>query len=87
MLYATMQKQQQIELDPDAALAAIRAVRAAARRRCTWGKSRLTKHRAELEKLRAAGGSFADLALWLRKEKRIVVERSTVMRFLEKQNG
>ena len=41
----------------------------------------------ELEKVRAAGGSFADLAIWLRKEKRIVVERSTVMRFLEKQNG
>ena len=82
-----MQKQQQIQLDPDAALAAIHAVRAAARRRCTWGKSRLVKHRAELEKLRAAGGSFADLAIWLRQEKRIVVERSTVMRFLEKQNG
>lgn len=82
-----MQKQQRIELDPDTALAAIRALRAAVRRRCTWGKSRLVKHRAELEKLRAAGGSFADLALWLRKEKRMVVNRSTVMRFLEKQNG
>jgi len=82
-----MKTQQQIQLDPDAALAAIHAVRAAARRRCTWGKSRLVKHRAELEKLRAKGGSFADLALWLRKEKRIVVERSTVMRFLEKQHG
>ena len=82
-----MKKQQQIQLDPDAALAAIHAVRAAARRRCTWGKSRLVKHRAELEKLRAAGGSFADLAIWLRQEKRIVVERSTIMRFLEKKNG
>ena len=48
-----MKTQQQIELDPDASLAAIRAVRATARRRCTWGKSRLTKHRAELEKLHA----------------------------------
>jgi len=82
-----METQQQIELDPDAAITAIRATRAAARRRCTWGKSRLVKHRAELEKLRAAGGSFADLALWLRQEKRIVVNRSTVMRFLEKQHG
>lgn len=82
-----MKTQQQIQPDPDATLAAIRAVRAAARRRCTWGKSRLVKHRAELEKLHAAGGSFADLALWLKKEKRIVVARSTVMRFLEKQNG
>ena len=82
-----METQQQIQPDPDAALAEIRAVRAAARRRCTWGKSRLVKHRAELKKLRAAGGSFADLALWLRREKRIVVNRSTVMRFLEKQNG
>jgi hypothetical protein len=82
-----MQKQQQIQLDPAAEIAKIKALRAAARRRSTWGKSRLVKHRAELVKLRAAGGSFADLALWLRKEKRIVVERSTVMRFLEKQNG
>lgn len=82
-----MQKQQQIQLDPAAEIAKIKALRAAARRRSTWGKSRLVKHRAELEKLRGAGGSFADLALWLRKEKRIVVERSTVMRFLEKQNG
>lgn len=82
-----METQQQIELDHDAVLAAIRTVRTAARRRCTWGKSRLVKHRAALEKLHAAGGSFADLALWLRKEKRIVVNRSTVMRFLEKQNG
>ncbi len=82
-----MKTQQQIQSDTAAELAKIRAVRAAARRRCTWGKSRLVKHRAELEKLRAAGGSFADLVLWLRQEKRIVVARSTVMRFLEKQNG
>ena len=82
-----MQMQNRNEFDPDAALAAIREVREAARRRCTWGKSRLVKHRAELEKLRAAGATYAELALWLRKEKRMKVSISTVLRFLAKQNG
>ena len=78
-----METQQQ-KFDADAALAAVRAVRAVARRRTTWGKSRLAKHRSELVKMHAAGASYADLALWLRTEKRVKVDRSTVMRYLKK---
>lgn len=70
--------------DATAALAAVRQARAEHKRRITWGKSRLTPHRAELVKLRAAGASFADLVFWLRKEKRIKVADTTVMRFLAK---
>ena len=73
----------QSAFDPSAALAAVREQRAAAKRRRTWGKSRLIPHRAELVKLRAEGGSFADLAHWLRKEKRTKVDSSTVRRFLQ----
>jgi hypothetical protein len=70
--------------DADAALSAIKTARAAARRRCTWGKSKLTKHRAELVKLRIAGASYADLALWLQKEKRVKIDRSNVRLYLIK---
>lgn len=70
--------------DAAAALADVQAHRAAAKRRRTWGTSRLTPHRAELVKLRKAGGSYADLQIWLRKEKRIKVEESTVRRYLQK---
>ena len=73
------------EFDASATLTAIREARAVRRHRRTWGASRLAPHRAELVKLRLAGGSFADLAHWLLKEKRIKVERSTVRRFLKKQ--
>ena len=73
------------DFDASAALAAIRDARAVRRHRRTWGKSRLAPHRAELTKLRAEGASFSDLAFWLRKEKRIKVDRSTVRRFLSKQ--
>lgn len=73
----------QSSFDPSAALAAVREHRAAAKRRRTWGKSRLIPYRAELVKLRAEGGSFADLAHWLRKEKRVKVDSSTVRRFLQ----
>jgi hypothetical protein len=87
MLDATVMGQQQ-EFDAETALAEIRAFRSAAKRRRTWGKSRLVKHRAELVKLRKAGASFADLAIWLRRKKRIVVNRSTVLRFFKRiQNG
>lgn len=71
-------------LDAAAVLAAIRERRAVARRRTTWGKSRLVPYRAELVKLRKAGGSFADLREWLRLEKRVKVDTSTVRRYLQK---
>lgn len=70
--------------DAAAALAAVRERRASARRRRTWGTSRLTPYRAELVKLRQAGGSFADLAVWLRKEKRVKMDASSVRRYLRK---
>lgn len=79
-----MKQEQQQPFDASAALAAVRQARIERRRRCTWGKSRLTPHRAELAKLRTAGASFGDLVFWLRKEKRIKVADTTVMRFLAK---
>ena len=73
----------QTAFDPAAALADVQAHRAAARRRRTWGKSRLIPHRAELVKLRQAGGSFADLAAWLRRERRVKMDASSIRRFLQ----
>jgi len=73
--------------DASLTLAAIRDARTVRRHRRTWGKSRLTPHRAELVKLRAEGASFGDIAYWLRKNKRIKVDRSTVRRYLAKQHG
>lgn len=72
------------QFNASAALEEVRERRAVAKRRRTWGKSRLTPHRAELVKLRQAGGSFADLAVWLRANKRIKVDASTVRRYLSK---
>lgn len=74
----------QNKFDADAALSAVKTARAAARRRCTWGNSRIAKHRAELVKLRLAGASFADLALWLQKEKRMKIDRTNVRLYLIK---
>lgn len=70
--------------DPAATLAAVREHRAAAKRRRTWGRSRLTPYRAELVKLRQAGGSYADLTVWLRKAKRVKMDTSSVRRYLQK---
>lgn len=70
--------------DPAAALDSVRERRAVARRRRTWGKSRLVPYRAELVKLRQAGGSFAELADWLRRERRVKMDASSVRRFLQK---
>lgn len=76
--------EQQPDFDASATLDAIRADRQVRRHRRTWGRSRLTRHRAELVKLRQAGASYADLAHWLKREKRLTVDRSTVMRYLAK---
>lgn len=70
--------------DAAEALAAVREHRATARRRRTWGTSRLTPYRAELVKLRQQGGSFADLALWLRTAKRVKMDASSIRRFVQK---
>ena len=72
------------KFDAGAVLTAIKAHRAMAKHRSTWGRSRLVKHRAELVHMRQQGASFGDLVVWLRKEKRLKVERSTVKRYLDK---
>lgn len=54
------------------------------RRRKTYQHSRLAKLRHELVSLRKAGGSYRELAIWLRQTKRIKVTHTTVMRYLEK---
>ena len=76
--------QAQQKFDAGAALEKVRAAREMRRRRVTWGKSRLGKHRAELAKMKASGGSLSDLVFWLRKEKRVRVCATTVWRFLKK---
>lgn len=70
--------------DPATALAALRERRAVARHRRTWGTSRLMPHRAELAAMRQAGGSYQELADWLRHERRVKVAESTVRRYLQK---
>lgn len=70
--------------DAAAALSAIRARRAETKRRRTWGKSRLIPHRAELVAMRRAGATYAELVLWLRTERRVKINESSVRRWLQK---
>lgn len=56
----------------------------AVRRRKSYHRSRLTKLCAELVLLRKEGASYRELALWLRKIKRIKVTHTTVMRYIQK---
>jgi len=65
-------------------LAKIREDRKMLRKRCTWGKSKLTKYRAELIKLRESGASYGDLEYWLRNKKRVKIDCSNIQRFLKK---
>jgi hypothetical protein len=69
--------------DPIKALTDIRTSRAIARRR-RYTKSKLERYRAELVGLRNAGASLSDIAYWLRKEKRMKVQRTTIQRYLDK---
>ncbi|MFT3742411.1 MAG: hypothetical protein QM752_07120 [Gammaproteobacteria bacterium] len=46
--------------------------------------SRLDRYRAELVALRRAGASYRELALWLRKHKRLKCSFSTIMRYLKR---
>ncbi len=62
-------------------LAAIQSQRTAARRR-RYSRSRLDRHRADIEALAEQGASWADIALWLRQYKRIKVHPTTVGRRL-----
>lgn len=65
-------------------LTAVREQRAVRRRRCTWGKSKLNKYLSELIQLKERGASYADMEYWLRKEKRLKINRSSIKRFLDK---
>lgn len=56
--------------------------RQAIKRRRQFQYSRLTRVRAELVALRSAGGSYRELAQWLRQTHRIKVTHTTVMRYL-----
>ena len=69
--------------DPIHVLNNIRTSRTLARRR-RYTKSKLERYRAELVGLRNAGASLSDLAYWLRKEKRMKVQRTTIQRYLDK---
>ena len=69
-------------LDAHAELAALRARRAAAKRK-TYRVSRLARYRAELVALRRAGASYPELAEWLRHKRRCKVHHTTVLRYLK----
>jgi hypothetical protein len=68
--------------DAAATLETVRREREERRHRCTWGRSKLVRHRAELVALRRAGASLADLAHWLKAEKRLKADKSTIARYL-----
>jgi len=71
-----------LDLDPAAELAAVRHRRQIARRQ-RYRRSSLERYRAELVALRRAGGSYPDLAAWLRTRHRLTVAHTTVMRYLQ----
>ena len=73
-----------VTFDAEGALAKVKAHRKAAKRRITWGKSKLVKHRAEMVKMRKEGASFADIQLWLLKACGIASDESTVRRYMQK---
>lgn len=66
-----------------AQLATVRAIRRIARRQHR-ARSRLDRHRAEIESLAEAGASSYDIALWLRKFKRMRVHPTTVWRAIKR---
>lgn len=77
-------KNEKVEFNAVEVLAAVKEQRSVRKKRCTWGKSKLIKWRAELMKLKKAGASYEDMQFWLRKEKRIKIDPSNICRFLNK---
>jgi len=69
--------------DPLFEVEQIRARRAEARRKL-YRKSRLDKYRVELILMRQAGASCADLAEWLRVNRRCKINRSSIDRYLRR---
>lgn len=62
-------------------LARIHQIRKVSKRR-PYYRSKLDPFRSELVALKRAGGSLGDLKVWLRVEKKMSVERSTLHRYL-----
>jgi len=60
----------------------IRKERAIKQRRKIYRESRLTPFRRDLLLLRAGGASYANIALWLKRHKKVTVAPTTVMRYL-----
>lgn len=67
-------------------LAVVHRLRRIARRR-VFTRSRLDRHRADIQALAAVGASSYDIALWLRTFKRIRVHPTTVWRALKRWGG
>lgn len=67
----------------EAELGVVRHFRRTAHRR-VFARSRLDRHRADIQALAAAGASSYDIALWLRTFKRIRVHPTTVWRALKR---
>lgn len=66
--------------DTASVLAALKDRRALARKR-RYRPSKLARFRAELVALRQAGASYRDLAFWLRTEKRVRTDPTTIRRY------
>lgn len=52
-------------------------------KRKAYQQSRLQKYRAEVVALRKQGGSFREIAMWLKKDKHCKVTHTTIMRYLK----
>lgn len=61
----------------------VRAQRALAKPK-RYRRSRLDRHRAEIQTLQEAGASLAEIQLWLLRYKRIKVHATTIGRALER---
>lgn len=72
--------------DPMKELKAIKEQRSVARRK-RYQESKLSKYCSELLELRKAGASYVDLALWLRTQRRMRVQPSSIQRFLRSIQG
>lgn len=54
------------------------------RRRKVYAKSRLLRYHAELIAMHEAKASYREITLWLRRNKRIKISHTSVMRYLNK---
>lgn len=73
-----------IEFDAQGELETIHAARRIQRKRTTWGRSKLIRFTGELKQLQLNGASLGDMQYWLRREKRVKANRSTIWRYLNK---